>query len=447
MDSNKTGFGDRKRPAVSVESSPMAKKGRADTDRNFDVKPLMRRTIEIRCNDNVHRSIDVCPVMRAVMDTWPVQRLRDIKQLGTTYLVYPAGDHSRFEHSLGVAYAAQDKCRRLQTKYQSAGVTNKDVLCLNLAGLLHDLGHGPFSHLYEVFREDVNAELERFPEKRELYAQFPIVPTKWSHERSSLMMVDEVLKDLGLKIDMDRENLDKPLMQIGDGIAADSMRCYDSNGDDKKEILTNRDWIFIKECIYGKPIPGLNERIGRTGPIVEWLYEIVSNSRTGIDVDKMDYFARDQRRTLNEAGNMDLFISKEACVARGPCADSDCQRCKTGELHYQICYPKKCVTSVIEFFKTRAKLHETIYQHKTTCAAACMVNDILKKADPYFLLPTGDPKVNLPISRAFNDPFAFERLRDSIIEQIASSTTPELQPARDLARRFQRRILYSKYFP
>lgn len=447
---------DRKRPAVNTVSPMKARKNpRADEDGNFQVESLVKsgsekREMYTRCNDEVHQSIDCCPLMQKIVDTWPMQRLRDIRQLGTSFLVYPCGNHTRFEHSLGVGHLAREMCFRLRERHPSLGVTSKDVLCVTLAGLLHDTGHGPYSHLYEEFREEVNEELKRDPSKRELYRGFPEVETDWSHEKSSLMMVDEVLRSLGLAIDMAAENLDKPLKQIGDGIAAKSIRCYWDDHDSEDEILTNRDWIFIKECIYSGAIPEvinelkINERIGRIADTKEWLYDIVANRQSGMDVDKLDYFARDQRRSMSEAGNVDISIINEACIAKAECNQVDCKRCQNGEFHYQICYPKKCVSRVIEFFKTRGKLHEFIYQHKTNVAGACMLNDILKLADPYYLIPTEDPNTKLPISRAFSNPHAFERMRDSIVDGIMYSTSPELQPARELALKFKRRELYSK---
>jgi deoxynucleoside triphosphate triphosphohydrolase SAMHD1 len=64
---------------------------------------------------------------------------------------------------------------------------------------------------------------------------------------------------------------------------------------DSEAILTSRDFIFIKECILGGPLPGEKEFIGRPDRSQEWLYDIVSNRRSGLDVDKLDYFARDER--------------------------------------------------------------------------------------------------------------------------------------------------------
>lgn len=74
------------------------------------------------------------------------QRLRRIRQLGMTTLAYPGADHSRYSHSLGVMETA----RRMLTQLgQEFGISDEQrVVCL-AAALLHDLGHGPFSHVFE----------------------------------------------------------------------------------------------------------------------------------------------------------------------------------------------------------------------------------------------------------------------------------------------------------
>lgn len=84
---------DRKRPAreaVSPLASPQARKvPRPDFHQQvFQLEPLIdldsaKNTMYMRCNDEVHENIDYCPVMKMVMDSWPMQRLRDIRQVGT----------------------------------------------------------------------------------------------------------------------------------------------------------------------------------------------------------------------------------------------------------------------------------------------------------------------------------------------------------------------------
>ena len=85
----------------------------------------------------------------AFLDTPQMQRLRGLNQLGLSNYVYIPATHTRFEHSLGVAHLAQTLCENLRRRQPKLEITAKDVVCVKLAGLLHDLGHGPFSHLYD----------------------------------------------------------------------------------------------------------------------------------------------------------------------------------------------------------------------------------------------------------------------------------------------------------
>ena len=92
--------------------------------------------------DAIHDHIDVSGVAVDLLDTPIVQRLRRIKQLGTASLVYPSANHSRFEHSLGVYYLADEVAEHLDLDENHAE-------CLRAAAILHDTGHGPFSHVTE----------------------------------------------------------------------------------------------------------------------------------------------------------------------------------------------------------------------------------------------------------------------------------------------------------
>ncbi|WP_323172474.1 HD domain-containing protein [Natrialba sp. PRR66] len=92
--------------------------------------------------DSVHDHIAVDGVARDLVDTPAVQRLRRISQLGTVSLVYPSANHTRFEHSLGVYHIACEALDHLGIE----GVQSQRV---QAAALLHDVGHGPFSHNLE----------------------------------------------------------------------------------------------------------------------------------------------------------------------------------------------------------------------------------------------------------------------------------------------------------
>ncbi|MCL4133582.1 UNVERIFIED_CONTAM: hypothetical protein GTU68_029366, partial [Idotea baltica] len=83
---------------------------------------------------------------------------RFIKQLGVSHFVYPSATHSRFEHCIGVSHVAGVLARALKERQPELKITDKDVLCVELAGLCHDLGHGPFSHLWEEFMHRAKPE-------------------------------------------------------------------------------------------------------------------------------------------------------------------------------------------------------------------------------------------------------------------------------------------------
>ncbi|XP_047953110.1 deoxynucleoside triphosphate triphosphohydrolase SAMHD1 homolog isoform X1 [Salvia hispanica] len=143
-------------------------------------------------HDNVHGNIYLDPLSLKFIDTEQFQRLRDLKQLGVSYMVYPGAVHSRFEHSLGVYWLASEAINRLKTHQGlELDIDNFDKQTVKIAGLLHDLGHGPFSHMFE--REFIPRVLHGL---------------KWndvcrSHEEMSLKMIDYIVDEHNIDIDSD----------------------------------------------------------------------------------------------------------------------------------------------------------------------------------------------------------------------------------------------------
>ena len=97
--------------------------------------------------DPVHGYVEVEDYLLPLLDSPPLQRLRYIKQLGFSYLVYPGANHTRFEHSLGTMFLADVASRRF-------GLPDDERKLVTTAALLHDIGHGPFSHASEPLMED-----------------------------------------------------------------------------------------------------------------------------------------------------------------------------------------------------------------------------------------------------------------------------------------------------
>ncbi len=100
--------------------------------------------------DPIHDFIRVHDTELKIIDSPIFQRLRRIRQLSGAHLTYPSAQHSRFEHSLGVMHIAGQAATALKEK----GFLKSDQIAeIRLAALLHDVGHGPFSHLFEEVLE------------------------------------------------------------------------------------------------------------------------------------------------------------------------------------------------------------------------------------------------------------------------------------------------------
>jgi len=118
---------------------------------------------EIR--DPIHGFITPFETEFEIINTAIFQRLRKIKQLAMAYLVYPGANHTRFEHSLGVYHVASLMSDKLFPKKEDEDTRR----IVRAAALLHDIGHGPFSHIsediLERFSDDAVGQKEKIHEK------------------------------------------------------------------------------------------------------------------------------------------------------------------------------------------------------------------------------------------------------------------------------------------
>ncbi|GAB6056296.1 HD domain-containing protein [Methanobacterium alkalithermotolerans] len=97
--------------------------------------------------DSVHGNLHINDLEIKLVDTPQIQRLRRIKQLGFTFLIYPGANHTRFEHSIGTMYLASQMADHLNLDEDKKSI-------LRICALLHDAGHGPFSHVSEAVLDD-----------------------------------------------------------------------------------------------------------------------------------------------------------------------------------------------------------------------------------------------------------------------------------------------------
>ena len=101
--------------------------------------------------DPLYGFIDTSKKETRIIDSSAFRRLQDIKQLSHAFVVYPSAIHTRFEHSLGALHVADRMCQQLEFD------RNRREL-VRLSILLHDIGHGPFSHLFESALKQINQE-------------------------------------------------------------------------------------------------------------------------------------------------------------------------------------------------------------------------------------------------------------------------------------------------
>ena len=109
-------------------------------------------------NDPIYGIISIKePIIHEIIEHPYFQRLRRISQLGLVNLVYPGANHTRFQHALGTLHLMQKVITHLNNKGNF--ISKKEAIDLKLAILLHDIGHGPFSHALEnVIIDDHNHE-------------------------------------------------------------------------------------------------------------------------------------------------------------------------------------------------------------------------------------------------------------------------------------------------
>ncbi|XP_038579148.1 deoxynucleoside triphosphate triphosphohydrolase SAMHD1-like [Micropterus salmoides] len=330
-------------------------------------------------NDPIHGHVELDPLLIKIIDTPQFQRLRNIKQLGGGYFVYPGASHNRFEHSIGVGYLAGQLVEALQTRQPELNIDERDILCVKIAGLCHDLGHGPFSHLFDqAFIPKARPGVE------------------WKHEMASLDMFDHLLEQNSL-------------------------------------VLPPEDVRFIKEMIVpqdtedseGRNLPWRYE--GRTED-KSFLYEIVANKRNGVDVDKFDYFARD----CHHLGIQNNFDHRRFLQFARVCEVD-------GRRH--ICTRDKEEDNMYEMFHTRMSLHKSAYQHKVNKIIETMITEAFLKADEHIQIAGSGGKM-LTLSTAIDDMEAYTKLTDHVFEQILNSSSPQLDEARQILRKIVTRDLY-----
>ena len=340
-------------------------------------------------NEPIHGHYRLEPVCVAVMDTPEFQRLRYLKQLGTAYYVFPGACHNRFEHSLGVCHLANEWIQMFARNQPRLNITKEECQAVALAGLCHDLGHGPFSHVFEnvlvpkLAAHAGNGKLKEF-----------------KHEAMSARLFRRIVRN-------------NPWLS-GDAKLGIKGEISDRVVDLVCDIITSGE--------NGAPAEEA-ARIGR-----RFLFDIVANNTNSIDVDKFDYLERDAYHCGVNSGFDRRRLMTHAKVV--------------GE-EGEICFKSSEAFSVYQLFHTRYGLHKQIYQHRKAKAIEYMIADALWLADPVLRLSDilaravdgGDEGLEGYIS-----------LDDTLLREIVrrhAAGQEGLEEAAKLVRRMERRDIYS----
>ncbi|CAH8839603.1 unnamed protein product [Trichobilharzia szidati] len=353
--------------------------------------------------DAVHGVIELEPLAVQIMDSPEFQRLREIKQLGIASFVFPSSQHSRFEHSIGTYHMAKKLLESINSDQNYSGPTLnfEEQLAVRIAALCHDLGHGPFSHMWEDFVKKGGPEY-----------------SEYKHEKVTCHIFDKIVNSKpGLKNELNHLNVDMKLIHsliLGDSAA----------------VLSNQNPLKQKAFIY----------------------EILSNSLNGMDVDKWDYLLRDCLYAGLGTSGANVDVDRFLRFYR-PFMHTDRDKCNDGESNsWHLSFKDTELENLLRTFSLRQHLHQKVYQHKTVTAISAMIIDALELIDPVLNLRSITMKA-LKCENP-NDLDEFLKLHDSLLWDIyygrgllsqitTESFQPRIQQAQKLIHRILNRDLYT----
>lgn len=270
--------------------------------------------------DSVYRLVRLSPVAAAVTAHPAFRRLSKIRQLSTTYLVFPHTGYRRNAHSIGVAYLARRTMEHLRKAQPELGITERHIEYVELAGLCHDLGHGPFSHTWDEMLNCIEVPTDALRR----------------HEARSAAFVRHVLGKLHFKF----EEFEVDLIAY----AVDPSPLF-------------------------KFTTAQARQLERKMP---FLTQIVNNVIHKVDVDKMDYLVRDTQYWLAppEASKVlsrfDIFgIIERSRVVNG-----------------NWCFHVNDRVGIETLIVQRQKLHKHFYGNPGGRALECMVHDVFVAVAP-----------------------------------------------------------------
>lgn len=309
-------------------------------------------------HDPIHKYISLQDELLKIIDTPQYQRLRDLKQLGTVSFVYAGATHNRFEHSIGVSWLSGAMIDHLASSQPDLEITDEERLWVRAAGAVHDLGHGPFSHVFDG-----------------LFLPSARPGVKWSHEDMSLDLLDLLLDENGVEAldfgggrdavkHMVMGNKWKGPAPAGAGLGGaaggagaggitlghNGVGHFSSSSSSAAGALATSLAVHAGAGGVSRSSSsgGDGFDLGRAEADRPFLYEIVANGHCGIDTDRFDYLARDSYFT----GVQSAFDYRRLLYGARVMGDG------------HIGFHAKDAATVYELFHTRHQLFRQIYVHR-----------------------------------------------------------------------------------
>lgn len=314
---------------------------------------LLKRSKVIRIP--IHGMVNITLMAKEFIDNRYFQRLYNIKQLGTCDYVFPGAKHSRGEHSLGTYYLANRLINVLKKSVEESktdvskwlkeipelqddpSLSSWNVELIKIAALCHDIGHGPYSHMFDdIVLKDNDNILS-------------------SHEIRSCMLVATIIKE---------SNLLSQFMSDKDVRFIQSLICPDPeymNLFGKEFNYYNNDLMKIKRSDLTKKDRSYLDC---------FVFQIISNNNNSLDVDKYDYIYRDSYHCgINNGFDCSSLIDLAIIVDN------------------KIVYPEQAQQDIYNLFHMRHQLHRTVYGHKGVVSVQCMVMNIMKILNKIINIP------------------------------------------------------------
>jgi len=294
--------------------------------------------------DPIHVIIPVNELEYKIVSHPIFLRLHGIKQLGFSFLVYPQAKHSRFEHSLGsmhVAYLMAESFKRNCPEALGELVANGSyeafVQLVRLVGLLHDIGHLPYSHATEQAIEEAYRRGILEGSLKSFFAQIVQVESRKLHEGITCWILRRLLARIADTISLEAERA-REIESLFDAVL--HSLCGTGSG-----AWTG---LFTQEAI----------RLSRT---------LVSGQIT--DADRMDYLVRDAHNTGATYGSIDI----------SRLASSIFLKKREGSRALELVYPAKLISNIEELYFSRYMMYKWVYFHHKVSSIELTYRHLLEK--------------------------------------------------------------------